>query len=123
MTDETPRCEPPPELRDRDGWHWVDADRPIVAFWYAATDWSSECWRINSTQYSPQGAQKRGYRYVAPAIPPAVVAALVEALEGLATHAGHLAVLLDAASGVDFRDDAAIYKARAALAAYREVGR
>jgi hypothetical protein len=61
----------------------MDADCTIVARWYAATDWSSECWRINSTQYSPQGAQKRGYRYLAPVAPPDLVRELVEALKAV----------------------------------------
>lgn len=75
MTD-TPRCEPREELRGADGWHWLDGDRPIVARWYAARDYAGECWRINATQYSGEGAHKRGYRYIAPITPAAEVDAL-----------------------------------------------
>ena len=82
MTD-TPRCEPPRELRGVDGWHWLDGDRPIVARWYAASDYAGECWRINATQYSGEGAHKRGYRHIAPVTPPAEVDALRLALENM----------------------------------------
>ena len=58
------RCEPPGQLRWVDGWHWLDGDQPIVAYWSAASDYLPEYWRIGSMQYSSQGAHKHGHRYL-----------------------------------------------------------
>ena len=66
------RCEPPGHLRWVDGWHWLDGDQPIVAYWSAASDYVGASWRIDSTQYSSQGAHKHGYRYLAPVAAPPV---------------------------------------------------
>lgn len=77
MSDQA-RYEPPPEWRDRDGWHWVEAPAIKMLFvrrwWRARGEW---CWADMDER------TLRGLRYVAPATPPAVVAALVQALEGL----------------------------------------
>lgn len=80
MTDE-PRCEPPPEWRDRDGRHWVqaDAERLHPAKWSTRDEW----WDFIHISGSACEIGQLGYRYLAPVTPPATVAALVEALEGL----------------------------------------
>jgi hypothetical protein len=42
----TDRCEPPPELRGVDGWHWVeDSGRIVAALWIADCDGlGTPCW-------------------------------------------------------------------------------
>lgn len=128
MTDETPRCEPPPELRDRDGWHWVRQAEfpPTLARWHPSENPDTEpLWTSTGHVYSgtPRyAAREWGYRYLAPATPPAVVAALVEALEGLTTQAYVMGQHL--VYNAPTRDlSAALDAARAALAAYKEAGR
>lgn len=70
MTD-APRCEPPPELRDRDGWHWVEAPAIKMLFirrwWRARGEW---CWADMDER------TLRSFRYLAPVATPADVAAL-----------------------------------------------
>lgn len=131
MTDETPRCEPPPELRGHDWFHWLEADAPTIGRWYAATDFSGEAWRINSHQRSAQGAHRAGYRYLAPVTPPAVVAALVKALEGMMVGSQWKEphIFIDNTpigagwQTIRMPTDEAMTAARAALAAYKEAGR
>jgi hypothetical protein len=77
------RCEPPGQLRWVDGWHWLDGDQPIVAYWSAASDYHPEYWRIDSMQYSSQGAHKHGHRYLAPVATPAEVEALAATADRL----------------------------------------
>lgn len=137
MTEET-RCEPPPEWRDRDGEHHIyyhptDTEvrgNPIVVRWGArAQGWWAD--HLDLRGHSPAEAASMGWRYLAPVTPPAVVAALVEALEGLMD--GHR--WQDAHTFIDgtpigagwarkvMPEDDALTAARAALAAYREAGR
>lgn len=105
MTTNEGRCEPPPEWRDKDGWHWVQwgSDAPECQRWRKTGHWYG-------THVSlPE------YRYLGVATPPAVVAALVEALEGL--------VMACELPGDHCEREQALPAARAALAAYREAGR
>ena len=76
-----PKCEPPKHLRRVDGWHWVERDAPaaarVAALWSARFEW----WGFrNATAYADVAARD-GWRYIAPAAPPDMVRALVEALE------------------------------------------
>lgn len=79
------RCEPPAELRGQDGWHWVDADRPLICQWLCADDYQLEdAWKMPSgLLHTPESAYRRGYRYEAPVTPPAEVAALRAEVERL----------------------------------------
>lgn len=111
----TDRCEPPEELRGRDGWHWVKMP-----------DDAEQCWEWDAEEkgwWEPGGSMamdlyvKGGWRYVAPVTPPAVVAALAEALAEMMSALAHS----DRRSlAMGFRFLRATSNARAALAAYRE---
>lgn len=82
MTTNEGRCEPPPEWRDRDGWHWVErrnGRHPSILYWNGLGRWISP----GRPAYGPDVLTEEGYRYLAPVTPPATVAALVEALEGM----------------------------------------
>ena len=80
MTEE--RCEPPPELRGVDGWHWVQPHQwaAIPARWHAAPhDGLEPLWA--STHHVASGtpawaADEWGWRYLAPVATPEEVAAL-----------------------------------------------
>lgn len=93
MTTNEGRCEPGPELRGVDGWHWVQAPvgEPHLARWHAAErDDVEPLWTSTHHVYSgtPRYAVREwGWRYVTPVTPPAVVAALVEALEAIVADA------------------------------------
>ncbi len=81
MTTNEGRCEPPPEWREKDGWHWVQ-DRtgdPVVRRWLAGP---YPAWRHLSMPSTAELAYQAGFRYLAPVTPPQTVATLVEALEG-----------------------------------------
>lgn len=129
MTDTTTtaRCEPPEPLRGVDGWHWLEVGGAQFChrWWRARGEWR---WATLDDRSAA------GMRHLAPVTPPAVVAALVEALEGCAD---------DLEAEIDYRynfpgenspypsenqrkrrDMVAVRNARAALAAYRgAVGR
>jgi hypothetical protein len=67
-----------PENPERDGWHWVTIlqwdDAPVARYWQAAT----QVWG----QYRPLAEPSRicgHWRYLGPALPPAQVAAAVQA--------------------------------------------
>lgn len=108
------RCEPPPELRGVDGWHWVQSTfgDPVIRRWLAGPH---SAWRHLSMPSTPELAYQAGYRYLAPVTPPAVVAALVEALAWYALDYDH-------DKGCSQWDGGT--KARQALALYRgEAGR
>lgn len=67
------RCEPPPELRGKDGWHWVTLEgskRQFTAFWRSQYWWDG----LNKTR--ADSAYARSWRYLSPALTPAEVAAL-----------------------------------------------
>lgn len=115
MTDEK-RCEPPPELRDVDGWHWLHKDCPV--FWIADQgewDWGND--EFLAPEHVPAS-----YQYIGPVTPPATVAALVEALEGLMRW--HPAKDTISRMGLKPEPAEAAYEAaRVALALYRGAGR
>lgn len=74
------RCEPPEELRGVDGWHWLTEHNPVL--WIADRqewEWGEDDW------VTPDAAYRYGYRYLAPVTTPAIVRALVEALEPFAS--------------------------------------
>lgn len=89
MTDTT-RCEPPESLRGVDGWYMLarkDGD-PRPWFWVP----SDECGQAHWANLGcPAQAYHDGYRYLAPVTPPAVVGALVAALEKIAYAPDHSA--------------------------------
>ena len=70
------RCEPPPELRDRDGWHWVQYgdDKPTLVAWQNEGIWL----RVPPADCAsrPPHMAYLGYRYLSPVATPAEVAAL-----------------------------------------------
>lgn len=70
----TKRCEPPPEWRERNGWHWL-GDAPVR--------WMSEInkWEWGEDDWLKPSQVPAGFPYNGPCLPPATVAALVEALE------------------------------------------
>lgn len=78
MTDA--RCEPPPELRGKDGWHWLvlmvndGPSRPFAQRWHPDRAGSDSEW--GASYLSPSAAYLRGYRYLSPVHTPAEVAAL-----------------------------------------------
>ena len=132
MTTNEGRCEPPPEWRDRDGWHWVQAPvgEPHLARWHAAErDDVEPLWTSTHHVYSgtPRYAVREwGWRYIAPVTPPATVAALVEALEAAARQKTTDEMDADQRHDADFEYayDTLIEAARAALALYHgEAGR
>ena len=67
------RCEPPEELRGRDGWHWVTLfghTEPAPEKWLAGI----QMWfRLGATYAAPSIAAAAGYRYIAPVATPAEV--------------------------------------------------
>ena len=73
----TARCEPPPEWRDRDGWHeWSDAGQPYYAFWhYSHQSWYT-AWFLGGVQ-----TENMAGSYTAPVTPHAEVEALRADLE------------------------------------------
>lgn len=75
------RCEPPPEWRGKDGWHWVEtpAGTKHIARWFVVLNpgieplWCSE----HLAHATPAWAARNwGWRYLAPVTPPQTVAAL-----------------------------------------------
>lgn len=74
MTDAA-RCEPPPELRSVDGWHWIE-DRYGVR---RVMIWAEEgVWHPGGgvAPYSPEDTARYGWHYIAPVATPAEVEAL-----------------------------------------------
>ena len=78
MTDA--RCEPPLELRGKDGWHWLvlmvngEPSCPFAQRWYPDRAGSDSEW--GSSYLSPSAAYLHGYRYLSPVLTPAEVEAL-----------------------------------------------
>lgn len=70
------RCEPPPELRERDGWHWVERDgqEPQLLEWQHEGIWL----RVPPVYAAsrPPHAAYLGFRYLSPVHTPAEVGAL-----------------------------------------------
>lgn len=132
-------CEPPLGLRGQSGWHIIQmpnhAGNPQEQMAWFETPTKGRpkgFWFIDRRKsgVSPYEATACGWRYLAPATPPATVAALVEALEWfidnddtnegdtpLPEHGGRTCDEINAywLDGLN--------KARAALALYREGGR
>jgi hypothetical protein len=79
---DTPKCEPPEELREVDGWHWVQAPvgDPLLARWHAADRPGIEpLWVSTHHVYSgtPRyAAREWGWRYLCPVLTPAEAEAL-----------------------------------------------
>lgn len=98
----TPRCEPPPELRGRDGWHWVQFGKcsPRFAEWQAAPySGRQPLWKDYERQQSctPEWAAKEwGWRYLSPVATPAEVAALRAERDVIVAEAKDCAVTLAA---------------------------
>jgi hypothetical protein len=70
---DTPRCEPPEELRGRE-WHWVTDDdcEPVMRKWGGKYNG----WLSLDMPSSPTLAHTTGWRYIAPVATPAEVDAL-----------------------------------------------
>ena len=116
MTDKK-RCEPPPELRDRDGWHWVQYKQsPMCRAEWSATE--REWFFPEDQTHSPVESLSTSWRYFAPVTPPATVAALAEALK----HADLQLEYIDQRSPSG-TTPAVRAQIGAALALYREAGR
>lgn len=111
----TEKCEPPPELRGVDGWHWVanSAGKEVPIRWNAGVSG----WWDDPVPIGPEYAHRDGYRYLAPCPPPATVAALVEALEAAQE------ALTITADATGYGVPATSKKVAEALAAYREAAR
>jgi hypothetical protein len=131
----TDRCEPPERLREVDGWHWVETPlrEPHLARWHAAERGDVEpLW--TSTHHICAGTPRYvvrewGWRYLAPAAPPDLVRALVEALTECADDLE--AEIAARYNGVrhyptmaadEKRDMEPVVKARAALRRAKEAG-
>ena len=115
------RCEPPPEWRDRDGWHWMKkGGSKLPAYWTPRDEW----WDAVHFSGDARTVAAMGFSVTAPVTPPAVVAALVEALDAvLALPVGQEQLRhLDGGIGTA-TPNAAWLRARAALALYREAKR
>jgi hypothetical protein len=70
------RCEPPPELRRVDGWHWLTRGeaKPFAEHWQPDRAGQDSEWGLG--YFSPSAAHAAGYRYMAPVASPEEVAAL-----------------------------------------------
>jgi hypothetical protein len=117
MADEN-RCEPPPEWRGKDGWHWVQGAYSVGPMLWI--NFSGGFWQTDGglDQLSPERAHHMGLVYLAPVTPPATVAALVEALK----HADLQLEYIDQRSPSG-TTPAVRAQIGAALALYREAGR
>jgi hypothetical protein len=73
------RCEPPEDLRDRDGWHWLKhADGgECIGKWVPSY---GGYWSHGEGMWAPA---QHGWRYLALVAPAAMVRELVEALEAM----------------------------------------
>jgi len=91
------RCEPPPELRGVDGWHWVQVHDwpPRLAEWQVAPhDGRQPLWKDYERQRSATpdwAAREWGYRYLSPVLTPAEVAALRAEMARLREALGRIA--------------------------------
>ena len=107
------RCEPPrPWIK---GWHWLETNgRECCAYWWQTLE---NDWQWAGPGMTPDG---RFCTYLAPAAPPAVVAALVAALEGLDGVRDTVLQAIGSVRPPDFdRMTHRLDAARSALAAYR----
>lgn len=128
------RCEPPLELRGKDGWHWVDSTRwvqPDILRWRLNSDNQEYEWLLSSGAFvSSESETANAWRYLAPVTPSATVAALVEALEWMITNddTNEGDTPMPELGGQTWDEFNAYWieglnRARAALALYREAGR
>lgn len=83
----TDRCEPPPEWRDRDGWHELSVpERFHTVHWRwhgGARAWHDTRLGSRGMFIEPADAGHAGWRYIAPVIPHAEVEALRARVEYL----------------------------------------
>lgn len=95
------RCEPPEELRDVDGWHWLTGHNPVL--WIADLEeweWGEDDW------VTPEAAYRYGYRYLAPVATHAEVAALRAEVERLREALSpFVAVIPDICNALDLDPD------------------
>jgi hypothetical protein len=72
MTDT--KCEPPEELANRDGWHWVDVGNgePHAVRWFPSGKWRN----LAGVDQRPGEGATFYWRYLAPASAPATARAL-----------------------------------------------
>lgn len=78
------RCEPPERLRGVDGWHWVQCPEGTeqACRWRGKSERWPPYWSgFDGPPNDAREAYELGWRYLAPVAPPALVRALVEALE------------------------------------------
>lgn len=134
MTADEGRCEPPPEWRDRDSEHHIyyhptgtDVRGNLITVrWGArAQGWWAD--HLDLRGHNPTEAASMGWRYLAPVTPPAVVAALVEALERIHKEAARCLTIQGVAPGTSstaYGYGMVWEETRCALALYRgEAGR
>lgn len=124
------RCEPEPEWRERDGWHWVQGAYSVGPMLWI--NFSGGFWQTDGeiAQLSPERAHHMGLVYLAPITPYSTVAALVEALkkcaddlEARVMREYSVGILTPGVALRQAEDLAPVDAARAALALYREAGR
>lgn len=75
---DTPRCEPPEGLRDRDGWHWLESipsGHQYLGQWVS----SERHWKVGVRVFASVTTNLNGipYRYLCSVPSPAEIAALV----------------------------------------------
>jgi hypothetical protein len=70
------RCEPPAELRNRNGWHWLKYGGDRNRFLPDPALWKRNYWEVCGAKYSVTDACGFGWRYLAPVLTPAEVEAL-----------------------------------------------
>lgn len=109
------RCEPPPELRGQDGWHWIetpDGDATL-GLWGRGL----QCWAVvGATElWFSKPLEIGNWHYLAPVTPPDVVARLRVDLARL-VEAAHIV------SREFYQQHPLILELSAALAAMKETG-
>lgn len=127
------KCQPPGELANRDGWHWIRtrSGEAVPRFFRASTDNAIEpVWLHQSVTATPAWAFRHwDWCYIAPATPPDVVRELVEALTECADDLE--AEITAKYNGVrhypsmaadEWRDMRPVVAVRAALARAKEAG-
>ena len=95
------RCEPPEELRGKDGWHWLTEHNTVL--WIADRqewEWGEDDW------VTPEAAYRYGYRYLAPVSTPAEVEKLRAEVKRLREALSPLvAVIPDICNALDLDPD------------------
>jgi hypothetical protein len=99
MTD-TPRCEPPEELRGRDGWHWLSRQgcEPELIRWHLANDGETWLWSVPGLGTAGRAWMvAQGFRYIAPVATPAEGAVLRAERDELRAEKAELVESVEAA--------------------------